>query len=416
MREYNPYDNFLSVLRQAADVVGMPEEEYAVLEQPERELKVALPIETDDGKIKVFEGYRVQHSTARGPAKGGIRFHKNVNIDEVKALAAWMTFKCAVADIPYGGAKGGVTVDPFALSEGEKERLIKKYAEETAPIIGPMKDIPAPDVGTNARMMNWFVDAYSRTVGQYTPAAVTGKSVERGGSLGRTEATGKGVTIALEKFLETENKKINGVTIAIQGMGNVGSQCARNMYADGGKIIAVSDVSGGIRDYNGLNIPEILEFVKSGKLLEDYNKRGPEHIDNRELLLTKCDVLVPAALENQITVDIAEKLNADYIVEAANGPTAREADEVLARRHIPVVPDILANGGGVVVSYFEWAQNLQGVYWSEEKVNGLLKEHMSKAFEGVFDAAKEYGVNYRLGAYIVALRRIVEAAKLRGFY
>lgn len=412
-KNYNPYDNFLAVLAKAAKTINMPEQEYEAIKYPERELKVNLPIKMDNGTVKVFEGFRVQHSTARGPAKGGIRYHQNVNIDEVKALSAWMSFKCAVVNIPYGGGKGGITVDPRELSINEIERLTRAYAKAISPIIGPLKDVPAPDVNTNGQIMNWIVDTYSDTVGYQCKAVVTGKSLEVGGSQGRTEATGRGVMINTLAMLKKFNLDPNQTNIVIQGMGNVGSISARLLAEQGCKIVAVSDVSGGIRNMNGLNIPEIYKFIDCGKkLLEAYNAPGVEHISNEELLLTKCDVLIPAALENQINGEIAKKLQAKIIVEAANGPTTTEGDAVLEERNIVLVPDILANAGGVAVSYFEWVQNLQNYYWDEADVNEKLFKTMTNAINDVIAVAEEYKCSYRLAAYAVALKRITAARNL----
>lgn len=412
-KNYNPYDNFLAVLAKAAKTINMPEQEYEAIKYPERELKVNLPIKMDNGTVKVFEGFRVQHSTARGPAKGGIRYHQNVNIDEVKALSAWMSFKCAVVNIPYGGGKGGITVDPRELSINEIERLTRAYAKAISPIIGPLKDVPAPDVNTNGQIMNWIVDTYSDTVGYQCKAVVTGKSLEVGGSQGRTEATGRGVMINTLAMLKKFNLDPNQTSIVIQGMGNVGSISARLLAEQGCKIVAVSDVSGGIRNMNGLNIPEIYKFIDCGKkLLEAYNAPGVEHISNEELLLTKCDVLIPAALENQINGEIAKKLQAKIIVEAANGPTTTEGDAVLEERNIVLVPDILANAGGVAVSYFEWVQNLQNYYWDEADVNEKLFKTMTNAINDVIAVAEEYKCSYRLAAYAVALKRITAARNL----
>lgn len=415
-KSYNPYDNFLSVLEKAANAIKMPVQEYEAIKYPERELKVNLPIKMDDGSVKVFEGFRVQHSTARGPAKGGIRYHQNVNIDEVKALSAWMSFKCAVVNIPYGGGKGGITVDPRTLSKGEQERLTRAYALAIAPIIGPMKDVPAPDVNTNGQIMNWIVDAYSETVGYQCKAVVTGKSIETGGSLGRNEATGRGVMIVTKSMLKKFNINPATTSIVIQGMGNVGSISAQMLDQEGCRIIAVSDVSGGIRCANGLNIPEILTYLDKGKnLLEGYKAAGVEHITNEELLLTKCDVLIPAALENQINEDIATRLQAKMVIEAANGPTTVDGDRVLEERGIILVPDILTNAGGVVVSYFEWVQNLQNYYWEEEDVNNKLNVIMTKAIAGVVETAEEHKLTYRVAAYAVALKRIATARSMFKF-
>ena len=415
-KKYNAYDNFLTVLDKAAKAVGMPEEEYLVIRYPERELKVSVPVRMDDGSVRVFEGYRVQHSTSRGPCKGGIRYHEDVNIDEVKALAAWMSFKCAVAGIPYGGAKGGIKVDPSTLSKGELERLTRRYTAMILPIIGPEKDIPAPDVGTNAQVMDWIMDTYSMMNGYTIPGVVTGKDLEVGGSLGRPDATGRGVMIITMEVLDKFKLAPEDVSVAVQGFGNVGSVAARLLHEKGCRIVAVSDVSGGVRKCGGLDIPAVLAHVKAGKFIRDYNEEGAEHISNTELLATKCDILIPAALENQITEEVAENLNCRLVIEAANGPTTAQADVVLERRGIYLLPDILTNAGGVVVSYCEWVQNLQSLTWDENEVNALLFKVMTRALEDVYHKARDYKISYRLAAYAVAVERICKAKAKRGIF
>lgn len=412
---YNPFLNFCQVLDRAARIVGMESSEYEILKHPERELKVALPIRMDDGKLEVFEGYRVQHSSQRGPCKGGVRFHPDVNIDEVKALAAWMTFKCAIVNIPYGGGKGGIKVDPSALSAGELERLTRRYTAQILPIIGPQQDIPAPDVGTNAQTMDWMMDTYSMMKGYAVPGVVTGKHIEIGGSLGRTEATGRGIMIITR--LAAESHGLSAPAVAIQGAGNVGSISAKLISEVlGFKVVAISDVSGGIYKASGLDIPEILKFIGGKRLLKDYDAAEVRHITNEELLTSEADILIPAALENQITADIAAKLKAKIVIEAANGPTSADADEILSERGIEVYPDILSNAGGVVVSYFEWAQNLQSLYWEEADINRMLEKVMVRSYVDVEKCSSEYGVSLRLGAYITALKRLTGAAKLRGIF
>ena len=412
---YNPFLNFCQVLDRAARIVGMESSEYEILKHPERELKVALPIRMDDGKLEVFEGYRVQHSSQRGPCKGGVRFHPDVNIDEVKALAAWMTFKCAIVNIPYGGGKGGIKVDPSALSAGELERLTRRYTAQILPIIGPQQDIPAPDVGTNAQTMDWMMDTYSMMKGYAVPGVVTGKHIEIGGSLGRTEATGRGIMIITR--LAAESHGLFAPAVAIQGAGNVGSISAKLISEVlGFKVVAISDVSGGIYKASGLDIPEILKFIGGKRLLKDYDAAEVRHITNEELLTSEADILIPAALENQITADIAAKLKAKIVIEAANGPTSADADEILSERGIEVYPDILSNAGGVVVSYFEWAQNLQSLYWEEADINRMLEKVMVRSYADVEKCSSEYGVSLRLGAYITALKRLTGAAKLRGIF
>lgn len=413
--KYNPFLNFCKVLDEAAAAAKIAPEDYEVLKHPERELKVALPIVRDNGKLEVFEGYRVQHSSLRGPCKGGIRFHQDVNVDEVKALAAWMTFKCAIVNIPYGGGKGGVKVDPHTLSKSELEKLTRRYTAAILPLIGPQQDIPAPDVGTNAQTMDWLMDTYSMMRGYAVPGVATGKDIEVGGSLGRTEATGRGIMTVTR--LVAEKHGIKKARVAVQGAGNVGSISAKLIAKNlGFDIVAISDVSGGIYNADGLDMDSVGAFLAKKGLLKDYSAQGVKHITNEELLMCECDILIPAALENQITAGIAEKLKASIIIEAANGPTSVEADAVLAARNIDVYPDILSNAGGVVVSYFEWAQNLQSLYWEEADVNRMLDKVMVRAFGDVEKTAEEYGVTLRLAAYITALKRLTRAAKLRGIF
>ena len=414
-KAYNPYENMIAVLEQAADKLGLKQDEYETLKYPERELTVSIPVRMDDGTLKVFEAYRVQHNSARGPYKGGIRYHQNANPDEVKALAGWMSFKCAVANIPYGGAKGGIKVDPRKLSKDELIRLTRRYTTRILPLIGPDQDIPAPDVNTNGEVMGWIMDTYSMFKGHSVPGVVTGKPIEIGGSIGRAEATGRGVTIIAEKCLEDEGLDPKEQTYAIQGMGNVGGTAAAILYEEGKKVIAVSDWSGAVMKKDGLNIPEIREFLSDRKnCLKDYNGEGAEHITNEELLTCDCTVLIPAALENQITEENAGDIKAKIVVEAANGPTTVEADKILEERGILVVPDILANAGGVVVSYFEWVQNIQSMAWELDEVNQMLKKVMLKAYNDVRTMSKEKDSTMRMGAYMVAINRITTAGKLRG--
>lgn len=417
-KKYNPYDNVLSVVNNAASILGYEKSDYEAIIHPERELKVSIPVRMDDGTVRVFEGFRVQHSTSRGPAKGGIRYHQDVNIDEVKALAAWMTFKCAVVNIPYGGGKGGIICDPSKLSENELRSLTRRFTAMIAPIIGPEQDIPAPDVGTNANVMGWIMDTYSMLKGHCIPGVVTGKPLPLGGALGRSEATGRGVMLTTLNVLNALDIPVEGATAVVQGMGNVGSVSAKLLHKAGLKVIGVSDVSGGIYNPDGLNIPEIIGFLsaKKGNLLKDYDADNTTHISNAELLALETTVLVPAALENQINKDNADKIRAKVIVEGANGPTSIEADEILKEKNIVLVPDILANAGGVVVSYFEWVQNIQSVSWSEEHVNDQLKTIMDQAFQAVWDIAKEKNTTLRTGAYLIAVKRVVDAKNLRGIW
>ncbi len=411
---YNPYDNMLAVLRKAAEKLGYEENEYITLEYPERELKVSIPVEMDDGSVRVFEGYRVQHSSLRGPCKGGVRYHPNVNIDEVKALAAWMTLKCAVANIPFGGAKGAVKVDVNRLSPKELQRLTRRYTAMILPLIGPEKDIPAPDVNTDAKTMGLIMDTYSMMKGYPVPGVVTGKPICIGGSLGRHEATGRGVTLVTLKTLERMNAKAAGTRIAVQGFGNVGSVTCSLLQESGCRIVGVSDVSGGILRPEGIDIPDLRNFMKRpGALIRDYRAEGVRHTDNRGVITCDADVFIPAALENQITAENAGAIQAPVIVEAANGPTAVEADRILQKKGTVVVPDILANAGGVIVSYFEWVQNIQSLFWDEAEVNRSLEKILTKAFDEVWSTGKESGVTLRMAAYMIALRRLVDAKRCR---
>lgn len=415
-KKYNPYDQMLATLDKAAKMMKVPESEYNFLRYPERELKVSLPVRMDDGTVRVFEGFRIQHSSLRGPCKGGIRYHQDVNQDEVKALAAWMSLKCAVVNIPYGGAKGGIQVDPRELSIYELKNLTRRFTAAILPLIGPESDIPAPDVNTNAQIMGWIMDTYSMFKGHAVPGVVTGKPIDIGGSLGRTEATGRGVMFATREILRKEGKKLNEVTIAVQGYGNVGKTAATLLYEEGSKIVAIGDVSCSIKNDSGLNILEINEYVAEHGILKGYKAPGVETISTEALLTYDSDVLIPAALENQITEKIAEGLKASYIVEGANGPTSAEADVILNKKGVIVVPDILANAGGVVVSYFEWAQNIQSLMWNEEEVNHKLEEIMVKSFQEVWDVRYQFETDLRTGAFIVAMRRLVEARKIRGVF
>lgn len=413
--KYNPYENMLAVLDEAASRLGLKEADYITLRYPEREMIVSIPVRMDNGEMKVFEGYRVQHNSARGPYKGGIRFHQNSDLDEVKALAAWMSFKCAIVNIPYGGAKGGIKVDPSKLSRDELIRLTRRYTTRILPIIGPDQDIPAPDVNTNGEVMGWIMDTYSMFKGHSVPGVVTGKPIEIGGSIGRTEATGRGVTIITRQCLEHLGMSYENSAYAIQGMGNVGGTAAQILYDKGCKIVAVSDYSGGVYNENGLDIPAIRTYLSDKtKALIDYVSDDVKHISNDEVITCCCDVLIPAALENQITGENAAGVQAKVIIEAANGPTTVEADKILEEKGIVVVPDILANAGGVVVSYFEWVQNIQSMAWDLDEVNRTLKKIMNKAYDEVDAMSRDDKVTMRMGAYMVAINRICTAGKMRG--
>ena len=386
----------------------------AILLQPERELHVHFPVRMDDGSIRVFDGYRVQHSTARGPAKGGIRFHQDVSIDEVKALATWMTWKCSVVDIPYGGGKGGVIVDPKHLSIGELERLSRRFVTEIQGIIGPERDIPAPDVNTNSQIMAWMMDQYSRNRGYPIPGMITGKPLPLGGSLGRNEATARGLQFCVREAARATGMDLHGATVVVQGYGNAGNIAARLLAGDGAKILAVSDSRGGCYAKDGLDPVNALRYKEEHGSVIGFP--GSEQVTNDDLLEIPCDILVPAALEGQITAYNADRVKAKMIAEAANGPTTPEADRILHDKGVLMLPDILANAGGVTVSYFEWAQNIQGFYWTEEEVDERLHRVMVRAFNAVYETAKQHNVDMRTAAYIVAIRRVAEAVRLRGIY
>lgn len=417
-KKNNPFESFLETMERAANIIGLKEEEFCRLKTCERELTVSIPVTMDDGSLKIFEGYRVQHCTARGPGKGGIRYHQDSDISEVKALAAWMTFKCAVLGLPFGGAKGAVKVNPAELSKQELMRLTRRYTAAIYPIIGPQKDIPAPDVNTNPEIMGWIMDTYSMLTGYTVNSVVTGKPVEIGGSLGRNEATGMGIMLITRETLKKNNKEIAGAKIAVQGFGNVGKNAAMLLWRQKAKIVAVSDYSGGIYKESGLDIQAVSDYLSGnpGKMLDSYNADGIVHISNEELLTIDADVLIPAALENTITGDIAQKVRAQIIIEAANGPTTPEADKILDSRGIVVVPDILSNAGGVVVSYFEWVQNIQNLMWDKDEVNITLEKLMVKAFAEVCQRADGYKTTFRMGAYILALERITTALHIRGMF
>ena len=418
MEQYNPFDNVITVVEKAAKQLGYSSADYETLKYPERELQVSIPVRMDNGEIHVFTGYRVQHSTTRGPAKGGIRFHPAVNMDEVKALAAWMTFKCAVVNIPYGGAKGGVVVDPKKLSTSELRHMTRRYTAMISPIIGPDQDIPAPDVNTNPQVMGWIMDTYSMLKGHSVPGVVTGKPLAINGIPGRMSATGRGVMFTCKNILKKKGIRIEDCKVAIQGFGNVGGTAARLLYKEGFTVVAVSDVSGGLYKADGLNVYDILEFTKQNpdKLLEDYQAEGVQHISNSDILSTECTILIPAAMENQINSDTAGSVKALIIVEAANGPTSLKGDEILAERGVTVVPDILSNAGGVVVSYLEWVQNQQAIYWEETETNTKLKHVMDRSFDEVWTMAQEHNVSLREAAYMIAIQRVVEAKKIRGVW
>ncbi len=410
------YEQVLARLREASEILKLDPGIYKILAEPERTLETSLPVVMDDGRIEVFQGYRCQHSTARGPAKGGVRFALDVCLDEVKALASWMTWKCAVVGIPYGGAKGGVCVDPTKLSKNELMRLTKRYAYAIAPIIGPEKDIPAPDMGTNAEIMGWFMDSYSAVVGTLSPGVVTGKPISLGGSLGRREATGRGVMVTTRELLSVLGVSPQGMTCAVQGFGNVGSVAAEIAHGMGMKVVAVSDISGGLYNPAGLDVPAIVKHAAEHTVIAGYSAPGVTAISNAELLELDVELLIPAALQSQIVESNADRIKAKYIVEGANGPTSAEADKILEKKGIICVPDILANAGGVTGSYFEWVQNLQNFYWTETEVNTRLDNIMAKAFHEVWDFSKKLNLSLRTGAYMLAINKVSEAIRMRGIY
>ncbi|MBA3469458.1 MAG: Glu/Leu/Phe/Val dehydrogenase [Herpetosiphonaceae bacterium] len=412
----NPFENAQQQFDLAAEKLQLNSGMRRVLRVPQRELSVNFPVKMDNGDIEVFTGYRVQHNVSRGPAKGGIRYHPAVDLDEVRALAMWMTWKCALVNIPYGGAKGGIIVDPGRLTMPELERMTRRFATEISILVGAEKDIPAPDVGTNGQIMAWFMDTISMHRGYTVPAVITGKPVEVGGSLGRVEATGRGVSIVAREAARHLGMKLEGATVVVQGFGNVGSVTADLLHKMGCRIIAVSDVSGGYYNRRGLDIPAMIEYVKKNRSLAGYKADGIETVSNADLLELECDILAPCALENQITEANADRINCKLIVEGANGPTTPQADDILFEKGIFVVPDILANAGGVTVSYFEWVQGLQEFFWTEEEINNKLERIMQHSFEAVLHQTLTHKVSMRMGGYMVAVARVAEATQIRGIY
>ena len=396
----------------AADKLGLEENFSNSLMMPDRELAVEVPLNRDDGSLAVFKGYRIQHNNARGPFKGGIRYHQEVDLDEVRALAALMTYKTAVVDIPYGGGKGGITIDPRDYSERELEQLSRRFFRRISPIIGVNKDIPAPDVNTNAQIMAWFMDEYSQNHG-YSPGIVTGKPIDLGGSLGREAATGRGVYFTIREAAAEFEVDLSEATAVIQGFGNVGSFAAKFLHEAGCKVIAVSDVTGGLHEPNGLDISSLTDYVKENQVIEGSGQG--KKLSNEELLTIQCDFLVPAALGGVIHKMNADNLNCRFVIEAANGPTTPPGDEILFDKSIPVIPDILTNAGGVTVSYFEWVQNLQQFKWEEDDVNAKLEKKMVSAYSEVSALRKEKKVSFRTAAFMVAIDRVARSVKLRGF-
>ncbi|MCC6673177.1 MAG: Glu/Leu/Phe/Val dehydrogenase [Planctomycetes bacterium] len=412
--EENPFEAMHARFDLAAQKLGLDPGLYRVLRTPDREMTVAVPVLRDDGSVEVYTGYRVQHSTARGPAKGGVRYAPNVNLDEVRALAAWMTWKCAVVNVPFGGGKGGVVCDPTKLSVSEMERVTRRYIAAIMDILGPDRDVPAPDMGTDGQVMAWIADTYSMHVRSWQPAITTGKPIELGGSAGRVEATGRGVMLSTREALKVLGIQPNGVTAAVQGYGNVGQVSAMMLDRLGMKVVAVSDIRGGVHNARGLDLKALKSHFQKTRTVEGFP--GGEPVSNAQLLELGVDVLVPAATENVITSKNAANIKARVIVEGANGPVTARADKILDEKGIYVIPDILANAGGVTVSYFEWVQDRMGMFWTEDEVNTRLEHIMVNSFRDVTDMAKRFEVSNRLAAYMLAVDRVGKVTKMRGLY
>lgn len=410
----NPWDVAREQFDRAAAYLDVKAGVREMLRNTKRELTVNFPVKMDDGSVRIFTGYRVHHNTVLGPSKGGIRYHPDVTLDEVRALAMWMTWKCATVGIPYGGAKGGVIVDPKDLSRNELEHLTRRYASEISILMSPEGDIPAPDVNTNAQIMAWIMDTYSMHRGYSVPAVVTGKPLEIGGSQGRSDATGRGVMVSTLEALQVMEIPVHDADVVVQGFGNVGNASARLMHQAGARVIAVSDVFGGIVNRHGLDIPAVVEHVKATGSVVGFPEAEP--IDNAALLELECDVLIPAALEGQITRANADHIRAQIIAEGANGPTTPEADDILSERGVFVIPDILCNAGGVTVSYFEWVQDLQQFFWNDDEINQRLDQIMTRSFREVLAVMRDKQVNMRTAAYIRAIDRVAKATMIRGIY
>ena len=411
----NPFEVALKQLEESSKILNLDKGMLEILANPKRVLTVSIPTKMDDGSIKVFTGFRSQHNDARGPCKGGIRYHPNVSLEEVKALSMWMTWKCAIANIPYGGGKGGIICNPKQMSENELERMTRRFAYLIADIIGPYKDIPAPDVYTGGKEMAWIMDTYSALKGNYVqPELITGKPIAIGGSLGRNEATGRGLAFTVREAAKKLNLDLKGGTIVVQGFGNAGQFSSKLVEEQGAKVIAASDSQGAIANKDGLDTDALMKFKKETGSVTGF--RDSKSISNEELLETECTILIPAALENQITKNNADKIETRIIAEAANGPTTPEADEILFKKDILVIPDVLANGGGVTVSYFEWLQNLRRDYWTEEEVNNRLDTNITKSFFDVYDTHQKYNVDMRKAATLLAINRVVDAINIRGLW
>ena len=413
--EFNPFLSMAQLFNTAADHLGLDEGLRDVLRRPDREMTVAIPVQMDDRTLKVFTGYRVQHNFSRGPCKGGIRYAPDVNLDEVRALAAWMTWKCAVVDVPFGGGKGGVICDPRKLSQGELERITRRYTAGIMDILGPDRDVPAPDVNTNEQTMAWLMDTYSMHVRKTTTAIVTGKPIALGGSRGRTEATGRGVMLTAREAMKKLNLRPQDARVVVQGSGNVGGIGAMLMHREGYKIISISDMYGAIYNEKGLDIPAVLAYLKKNGRLEGY-KEATAMKSGAEALELPCEVIVPAATENQITTVNVDRIKTRLIIEGANGPCTAKASKILDEKGVLVVPDILANAGGVTVSYFEWVQDRMGYFWSEERVNNSLEQIMVKSFGDVDTVAQKHKVSMRIAAYILAIDRVATVYRMRGVF
>ncbi|HEV2305896.1 MAG TPA: Glu/Leu/Phe/Val dehydrogenase [Candidatus Acidoferrales bacterium] len=414
--ELNPYEAAEARFEEAAKKLGLSQDLYRYLQYPNKEITVYIPVKMDDGRLEVFIGYRVQHSLVRGPGKGGIRFAPDVTLDEVRALASWMTWKCAVVDIPFGGAKGGIICDPHKMSQRELEALTRRYTAELSDWIGPERDVPAPDVNTNAQVMAWVMDTYSMHVRHTVTAVVTGKPLELGGSLGRPEATGRGVMMTCDRAIAKLGMKKENCRVIIQGFGNVGSMGARLMQEAGYKIIGLADVNGGLFNENGFDVPKMIDWVyKQHKPLPEF-PGGGQKMSAGDVLFQPCEILIPAAIENQITSQNVARVQTKILCEGANGPTTVPADEVLGKKGVFIIPDILGNAGGVTVSYFEWVQDRQGLFWREREVNERLQDVMDRSFDDVVRYAERHGVNNRIAAYMLAIDRVAIALKHRGIY
>ena len=414
IKEDNPFESMMQRFDEAAKRLDLDPNIYKILRWPNREITLYIPVLMDDGNYQVFTGYRVQHNFARGPAKGGIRYSPDVSLDEVRALAAWMTWKCAVVNIPFGGGKGGIVCDPREMSQRELERMTRRYTSDLMDFIGPERDVPAPDMNTNEQIMAWMMDTYSMHMRHTVTAVVTGKPIEIGGSRGRREATGRGLLFVCNEACKKFNLDINNTRVVIQGAGNVGGTAALLMHAEGYKVIGIADITGALYNRKGLDVSGVLRYLKENKTVEGYTEA--EHVSAAELLEVECEILMPAATENQITSHNADRIKCRILAEGANGPTTADADQIISAKNIFVIPDILANAGGVTVSYFEWVQDRMGFFWNEQTVNTRLHDIMVESFNDVVRVAEKYQVNTRLAAYMLAIDRVAYDTRLRGIY